>query len=100
ERAHQWGSRFGWAVLCGHLIAGTSVAKLIGRNVVQFMAPEDVPPFRAGYITSDQAAEATIDVLTRPIEPGALRRFYLAGSAKLTTTLDTALMAVVGRMPL
>lgn len=100
EAAHRWGSRFSAAVLIGHLISDTSMGKLIDRNMVQFMAPEDVPPFRAGYITSDQAAEATIDALTRPIEPGALRRFYLAGSARLTTTLDTHLMAVVGRMPL
>ena len=100
EAAHQWGSRFSAAVLIGHLISDTSMGKLIDRNMVQFMAPEDVPPFRAGYINSVQAAEATIDALTRPIEPGALRRFYLAGSATLTTTLDTTLMAVVGRMPL
>jgi len=100
EAAHAWGSRFSAAVLIGHLISDTSMGKLIDRNMVQFMAAEDVQPFRAGYITSDQAAEATIDALTRPIEPGALRRFYLAGSARLTTTLDTALMAVVGRMPL
>jgi NAD(P)-dependent dehydrogenase (short-subunit alcohol dehydrogenase family) len=100
EAAHQWGARFSAAVLIGHLISDTSMGKLIDRNLVQFMAPEDVPPFRAGYITSEQAAEATIDALTRPIEPGALRRFYLAGSATLTTTLDTTLMAVVGRMPL
>ena len=100
EAAHAWGSRFSAAVLIGHLISDTSMGKLIDRNMVQFMAAEDVQPFRAGYITSDQAAEATIDALTRPIEPGALHRFYLAGSARLTTTLDTALMAVVGRMPL
>lgn len=100
ESAHQWGSRFGAAVLIGHLISDTSMGKLIDRNLVQFMAPEDVPPFRAGYITSEQAAEATIDALTRPLEGGALRRFYLAGSAELTTELDSQLMAVVGRMPL
>jgi len=99
-KARDWGSSVRAAVLIGHLISDTSMGKLIDRNMVQFMAPEDVPPFRAGYITSEQAAEATIDALTRPIEPGALRRFYLAGSATLTTTLDTALMAVVGRMPL
>jgi len=99
-RAHEWGARVRAAVLIGHLISDTSMGKLIDRNMVQFMAPEDVPPFRAGYITSDEAAEATIDALTRPIDPGALRRFYLAGSSTLTTTLDTALMAVVGRMPL
>lgn len=100
EAAHQWGSRFCAAVLIGHLISDTSMGKLIDRNLVQFMAPEDVPPFRAGYITSEQAAEATIDALTRPLEGGALRRFYLAGSAKLTTELPSRLMAVVGRMPL
>ena len=100
ESAHHWGARVSAAVLIGHLISDTSMGKLIDRNMVRFMAPEDVAPFRAGYITSDQAAEATIDALTRPIEPGALRRFYLAGSATLTTTLDTNLMAVVGRMPL
>ena len=100
EAAHQWGARVRAAVLIGHLISDTSMGKLIDRNLVQFMAPQDVPPFRAGYITSDQAAEATIDALTRRIEPGALRRFYVAGSATLTTTLDTDLMAVVGRMPL
>jgi len=99
-KARDWGSSVRAAVLIGHLISDTSMGKLIDRNMVQFMAPEDVAPFRAGYITSEQAAEATIDALTRPIEPGALRRFYLAGSATLTTTLDTTLMAVVGRMPL
>ena len=100
EAAHGWGTRFSAAVLIGHLISDTSMGKLIDRNLVPFMAPEDVPPFRAGYITSDEAAEATIDALTRPIDSGALRRFYLAGSATLTTTLDQELMAVVGRMPL
>ena len=100
EAAHKWGARFSAAVLIGHLITDTSMGKLIDRNLVQFMAPEDVPPFRAGYINSEQAAEATMDALTRRLEPGALRRFYLAGSATLTTTLDTTLMAVVGRMPL
>jgi len=99
-KARDWGSSVRAAVLIGHLISDTSMGKLIDRNMVQFMAPADVAPFRAGYITSAQAAEATIDALTRPIEPGALRRFYLAGSATLTTTLDTTLMAVVGRMPL
>ena len=99
-KARDWGSSVRAAVLIGHLISDTSMGKLIDRNMVQFMAPADVAPFRAGYITSEQAAEATIDALTRPIEPGALRRFYLAGSATLTTTLDTTLMAVVGRMPL
>ena len=99
-KTRDWGSSVRAAVLIGHLISDTSMGKLIDRNMVQFMAPEDVTPFRAGYINSEQAAEATIDALTRPIEPGALRRFYLAGSATLTTTLDTTLMAVVGRMPL
>ncbi len=100
EAAHHWGGRFGAVELIGHLISDTSMGKLIDRNLVQFMAPEDQPPFRAGYITSSEAAEATLNALIRPIEPGALRRFYLAGSATLTTDLDTTLRAVVGRMPL
>src|SRR5207249_11591348 len=54
QAAHEWGLRFSAAVLIGHLISDTSMGKLIDRNMVQFMAPEDVPPFRSGYITSDQ----------------------------------------------
>ncbi len=98
--AREWGSRVRAAVLIGHLISDTSMGKLIDRNLLPLMAPEDVPPFRAGYVTSEEAAEATIQALTMPLEPGALRRYYLIGSPKLTQDPDPALMAVVGRMPL
>lgn len=99
-RAREWNPRIRAAVLVGHLISDTSMGKLIDRNLLPLMAPEDMPPFRAGYVTSEQAAEATIEALTMPLEPGALRRYYLVGSSKLTTEPDPTIMAVVGRMPL
>ena len=99
-RAREWSPRISAAVLVGHLISDTSMGRLIDRNLLPLMAPDDVPPFRAGYVTSEQAAEATIEALTMPIEPGALRRYYLVGSPKLTQDPDSAIMAVVGRMPL
>lgn len=97
-RAREWNIRA--AVLVGHLISDTSMGRLIDRNLLPFMAPEDVPPFRAGYVTSEEAAVATIEALTMPLEPGALRRYYLIGSPKLTQNPDPTIMAVVGRMPL
>ena len=100
EKAREWSPRISAAVLVGHLISDTSMGKLIDRNLLPLMAPEDVPPFRAGYVTSQEAAEATIEALTMPLEPGALRRYYLVGSPKLTQDPDPAIMAVVGRMPL
>jgi NAD(P)-dependent dehydrogenase (short-subunit alcohol dehydrogenase family) len=99
-RAREWNPRIGAAVLVGHLISDTSMGKLIDRNLLPLMAPEDVASFRAGYVTSEEAAEATIEALTMPIEPGALRRYYLVGSPRLTTDPDPTIMAVVGRMPL
>lgn len=100
DKAALWSPRISAAVLVGHLISDTSMGKLIDRNLLPLMAPEDVPPFRAGYVTSKEAAEATIEALTMPLEPGALRRYYLVGSPKLTQDPDPAIMAVVGRMPL
>lgn len=99
-KADEWNPRIRAAVLVGHLISDTSMGRLIDRNLLPIMAPEDVPPFRAGYVTSEEAAEATIEALTMPLEPGALRRYYLVGSPKLTENPDPAIMAVVGRMPL
>lgn len=99
-KAREWSPRISAAVLIGHLISDTSMGKLIDRNLVQFMEPEDAPPFRAGYMTSEEAAQGTIEALTMPLEPGALRRYYLIGSPKLTQDPDPAIMAIVGRMPL
>lgn len=99
-RSREWNPRIRAAVLVGHLISDTSMGKLIDRNLLPLMAPDDVPPFRAGYVTSEDAAQATIEALTMPLEPGALRRYYLVGSPKLTTEPDPAIMEVVGRMPL
>lgn len=99
-KAREWNPQIRAAVLVGHLISDTSMGRLIDRNLLPIMAPEDVPPFQAGYVTSEEAAEATIEALTMPLEPGALRRYYLVGSPKLTENPDPAIMAVVGRMPL
>ena len=98
--AHAWGERIRSAVIIGHLISDTAMGRLIDRNLLPLMPPEVAGPFQAGYVTIEQTAAATIGLMSGELEPGELRRYYLIGSEKLTTTADPELMAVVGRMPL
>jgi len=100
ETARGWGGRISAAVIVGHLISDTAMGKLIDRNLLPLMPQEVAGPFRAGYVTVDETANATIGLLTGKFEPNGLRRYYLVGSEKLTLEPDPEVMAVVGRMPL
>lgn len=101
EAARDWAPRLGVAVIVGHLISDTAMGRLIERNLVPLLPPEVARPFVDGFVTTEETARATIDLLTGELRTGAVSRYYLVGSGKLTLTEPSAeIMAVVGQMPL